>query len=131
MQILLRLIWVVYRYADILTALSEVIVRENNVVTHEAVDLLNIIRSRAGIKPYTMSDISGVQDFLDKVLLNRGQEFWFEGLRRTDLIRHGKHIEFAKKYKNSTSAADHMVLMPIPQNVINQGEGKVLQNPGY
>nr|WP_129729412.1 RagB/SusD family nutrient uptake outer membrane protein [Parabacteroides goldsteinii] len=123
--------WIVYRYADILTALSEVIVRKNNAVTQEAVDLLNTIRSRAGVKPYTMSDISGVQDFLDKVLLNRGQEFWFEGVRRTDLIRHGKYIEFAKKYKNSTSAADHMVLMPIPQNVINQGKGKVLQNPGY
>lgn len=123
--------WIIYRYADILTALSEVIVRKNNAVTQEAVDLLNTIRIRAGIQPYALSEIKDVQDFLDKVLLNRGQEFWFEGLRRTDLIRHGKYIEYAKDYKHSTSAADHMVLMPLPQWVINQGKGKVLQNPGY
>lgn len=123
--------WIVYRYADILTALSEVIVRKNNVISQEAIDLLNTIRIRAGVQPYTMSDFANVDDFLDKVLLNRGQEFWYEGLRRTDLIRYGKYIEFAKKYKHSSSAADHMVLMPLPQNVINQGKGTVLQNPGY
>lgn len=123
--------WIVYRYADILTALSEAIVRKNNTVTQEAVDLLNTIRTRAGIQSYTIADFAGVQDFLDKVLLNRGQEFWFEGLRRTDLIRHGKYIEYAKKYKNSSAAAEYMELFPIPQNVINQGKGIIIQNPGY
>ncbi|WP_456087328.1 RagB/SusD family nutrient uptake outer membrane protein [Parabacteroides sp.] len=123
--------WIIYRYADVLTSLSEIIVRKNNAVTQEAVDLLNTIRHRAGIHLYEMSEINGVQDFLDKVLLNRGQEFWFEGLRRTDLIRHGKYIEYAKIYKHSESAADHMVVMPIPQDVIDQGKGVVVQNDGY
>lgn len=123
--------WVVYRYADILTALSEVIVRKNNTVTPEAIDLLNMIRERAGIELYTAADFSDVQDFLDKVLLNRGQEHWFEGLRRTDLIRHGKYIEYARKYKNSQTAKDAFVLMPLPQSAINEGKGKVIQNPGY
>ena len=67
--------WVVYRYANVLTALSEVIVRKNNMITQEAIDLLNTIRNRTGIKPYVMADFTGVKDFLDKVLLNRGQEF--------------------------------------------------------
>jgi len=123
--------YVVYRYADVLTLLSEAIVRNKNAVTQEAVDLLNTIRIRAGITPYQLSDFSSVNDFLDKVLLNRGQELWFEGVRRTDLIRYGKYIEYAKKYKGSTTAADYMILMPLPQSVINQGKGKVLQNPGY
>lgn len=123
--------WVVYRYADVLTLLSEAIVRNGNAVTPEAVNLLNTIRKRAGITEYTLTDFTGVQDFLDKVLLNRGQELWFEGCRRTDLIRHGKYIQFAKDYKGSTTAADHMVLMPLPQSAINEGKGKVIQNPGY
>lgn len=123
--------WIVYRYADVLTALSEVIVRKNNAITQEAIDLLNTIRNRAGIKPYTMADFTDVQDFLDKVLLNRGQEFWFEGLRRTDLIRHGKYIEYARKYKGSETTKDAFVLMPLPQSAINEGKGKLIQNPGY
>ena len=123
--------WVVYRYADVLTLLSEAIVRNGNAVTQEAVDLLNTIRKRAGITEYTLSDFAGVDDFLDKVLLNRGQELWFEGMRREDLIRHGKYIEYAKTYKGSVTAQDYMVLMPLPQSAINEGKGKVIQNPGY
>lgn len=123
--------WIVYRYADVLTSLSEVIVRKNNAITQEAVDLLNTIRTRAGIKTYTTTDFTNVQDFLDKILLNRGQEFWFEGLRRTDLIRHGKYIEYARKYKGSETTKDAFALMPLPQSAINEGKGKLIQNPGY
>jgi hypothetical protein len=126
-----QLDWIIYRYADVLTALSEVIVRKNGAVTQEAIDLLNTIRIRAGITPYTAADFSDATDFLDKVLLNRGQELWWEGHRRTDLIRHGKFVEFARIYKGSTTVQDFMTLMPIPQSAINEGKGKVIQNPGY
>lgn len=123
--------WIIYRYADVLTALSEVIVRKNSAITQEAIDLLNTVRIRAGITPYTAADFSDAADFLDKALLNRGQELWWEGHRRPDLIRHGKFVEFARKYKGSTTAQDYMTLMPIPQSAINEGKGKVIQNPGY
>ena len=123
--------WIVYRYADVLTSLSEIIVRKNNTVTQEAVDLLNTIRQRAGITPYTLADFKSTEDFYDKMLLNRGQEFWFEGLRRSDLIRHGKYIEYARKYKESVTTKDEFVLMPLPQTAIDEGKGKVIQNPGY
>ena len=123
--------WVVYRYADVLMTLSEAIVRRGNAITQEAIDLLNIVRIRAGITPYTMADFSSTEDFLDKVLLNRGQELWWEGHRRTDLIRYGKFVEFARKYKGSTTVQDFMTLMPIPQWAINEGKGIVIQNPGY
>ena len=123
--------WIVYRYADVLTLLSEAIVRKNNAVNQEAVDLLNKVRQRAGIPAYTLTDIKDVQDFLDKVLEERGHELWFEGARRTDLIRYGKYIEYARKYKNSVTAKDYMTLMPIPQSVINESKGQVIQNPGY
>lgn len=69
--------------------------------------------------------------FLETVLLERGKELWFEGARRTDLIRYGKYIEYAKKYKGSTTAKDYMTLMPLPQSVIDESKGKIAQNPGY
>ncbi len=123
--------WVIYRYADVLTMLSEAVVRKGNAVTQEAIDLLNTIRIRAGITPYTLNDFSNAQDFYDKMLLNRGQEFWFEGLRRTDLIRHGKYIEYSRTYKGSTTTKESFVLMPLPQSAIDEGKGQIIQNPGY
>lgn len=123
--------YVIYRYADVLISLSEIIVRKNNAVTQEAIELLNTIRTRAGITPYTISDFNGVADFMEKILLNRGQEFWFEGHRRSDLIRHGKFVEYLSKYKGSATVQEYMTLMPLPQSVINEGKGVVIQNPGY
>ena len=123
--------WIIYRYADIVTLLSEAIVRKNNVVTQEAVDLLNTIRIRAGIEIYTLGSFKNTNEFYEKLLLNRGQEFWFEGLRRSDLIRHGKYIEYARKYKKSVTTKPEFVLMPLPQSAINEGKGVIIQNPGY
>lgn len=122
--------WIVYRYADVLTLLSEAIVRNGNAVTPEAVDLLNQVRTRAKLKAYLMGDIKGVEDFLDKILEERGHEFWWEGVRRSDLIRHGKFIQSAID-RGSTTTKPEFVLFPIPQAVINEGKGIIIQNPGY
>lgn len=123
--------WIVYRYADVLTLLAEAIVRDANSVTQEAVDLLNDVHTRAGLDAYMLSDFANVDEFLDAVLLERGHELWFEGVRRSDLIRHGKYIEYARKYKNSVTAQDYMNLMPLPQSVIDESKGKIAQNPKY
>ena len=122
--------WIVYRYADVLTLLSEAIVRNANTVTQEAVDLLNQVRTRAHLNAYSMADINGVQDFLDKILLERGHEFWWEGVRRSDLIRHDKFIQSAID-RGSTTTKPEFVLFPLPQSVINEGKGIIIQNPGY
>ena len=121
--------WIVFRYADALTLLAEALVREADAVTSEAVDLLNMVHVRAGLEPY--SGFASVQEFLEAVLLERGHELWFEGTRREDLIRHGKYIEYSRKYKKSSTAADYMVIFPLPQDIINEGGGIVHQNPGY
>ncbi len=120
----------VYRYADVLTLLSEAIVRKGNAVTQEAVDLLNTVRERAGLSSYTLASFSGVEDFLDKVLLERGHELCFENCRRSDLIRHGKFIQYARD-RGSVTTKDEYVLMPLPQSVINEGKGIIVNNPGY
>lgn len=128
--------WIVYRYADAITLTAEAIVRNGNAVTQEALDILNSIRSRAGLNPgYELSRYgsSGVEGFLDDILLERGKELWWEGCRREDLIRHGKYITAAKETpeKMSETAEDYMVRMPLPQSVINEGKGIVKQNTGY
>lgn len=123
--------WIVFRYADVLTLLSEAIVRQGNAVTPEAVDLLNMVHTRAGLPAYTTADFASPTIFLDAVLMERGHELWFEGTRRTDLIRYGKYIEYARKYKGSVTARDYMNLMPLPQTVINESKGKIAQNTGY
>jgi hypothetical protein len=123
--------WIVFRYADILTLMSEALVRENNAVTDEALNLLNMVHTRAGLKAYTMSDFHSANDFLEALLLERGHELWFEDCRRSDLIRYGKYVEYARTYHKSTTVKDYMTLMPLPQTVIDEGKGKVIQNPGY
>lgn len=123
--------WIVYRYADVLTLLAEAIVREGNTVTPEAVELLNMVHTRAGLPAYTMADFAGADAFLEAVLTERGHELWFEGVRRSDLIRYGRYIEYARKYKQSPTAQDYMTLMPLPQSVIDESKGKIIQNPGY
>lgn len=122
--------WVIYRYADVITLLSEAIVRNGNAVTQEAVSLLNRVRIRAGLQAYSSSQFVSVDDFLDKLLLERGHEFWFEGVRRSDLIRHGKYIQYAKDRGSLTTKPEY-VLFPIPQSVINEGKGIIIQNTGY
>lgn len=123
--------WIVFRYADVLTLRAEALVRAGNAITQEALDCLNAVHTRAGLTAYKMSDFTDANDFLDKVLLERGHELWFEGARRTDLIRYGKYIEYAKKYKGSTTAKDYMTVMPLPQSVIDESKGKIAQNPEY
>ena len=86
----------IYRYADVLTLLAEAIVRNGNKLTQEAVNLLNDVRTRSlPGKGYQLSDFPDVETFLDKLLEERGHEFYMEGVRRQDLIRHGKFIEAA------------------------------------
>ena len=69
-------------------------------------------------------------EILDKMLQERGHEFWWEGNRRADLIRHGKFIQNAID-RGSTTTKPEFVLFPLPQAVINEGKGIIIQNPGY
>ena len=89
-------------------------------MTSEAAALFSDVRERAGLSRYAVGDFAGVQDFLDKILLERGHELWFEGCRRSDLIRHGKYVEKAKE-KGSVTAADHFNIMPLPSSAITNG----------
>ncbi|WP_430972348.1 RagB/SusD family nutrient uptake outer membrane protein [Sunxiuqinia rutila] len=118
----------VFRYADIILSLAEAINNINNGPTAEAYSLINMVRNRAGLD--NLQAGLSKDAFNDALLLERGHEFYCEGHRRTDLIRHGKYVEYAK-LKPNNGAAEHKVLYPIPNSAITESKGAVVQNPGY
>ena len=63
--------WIVFRYADVLTLLSEAIARNAGAVTQEAVNYLNDVHTRAGLEPYEMSDFASPEAFLTELLDER------------------------------------------------------------
>lgn len=116
------------RYAEILLNLSEAL-NELNGPNQESVDLLNEIRRRAEVPEYSLSDFSSKEMMRDYLLEERGWEFVAEGMRRVDLIRHGKLISNAVA-RGATNAKEHMNLFPIPLNEI-EANPALTQNPGY
>ncbi|MEL7118477.1 MAG: RagB/SusD family nutrient uptake outer membrane protein [Bacteroidota bacterium] len=100
------------RYADILLCRAEAL-NELNGPTQEAVDLINLVRTRANVATYTLADVGSTDVFRDLILDERGWEFFSEGKRREDLIRHGKFLEMAQQRGVATQAVQ--VYFPYPQ----------------
>lgn len=134
---------VVYRFSDVKTLYAEAMVRNSNTVGSTAKEYLNEIRTKHGKLPaYADSEIDTPEKFLDKMLEERGHEFYMEGVRRQDLIRHGRYVEMAIKKNEyagqSTANVTRMEngkyvyeLLPIPTSIIRQGQGLIEQNPGF
>ena len=127
--------WIIYRYADVLTLLAEAIVRSGNTVTDEAVNLLNQVRTRAGLEAYTKASFDSPRDFLNKLLMERAHEFYYEGCRRQDLIRDGSYVAAMKQkcadYGQIAIVDENYHRFPIPQSAIIEGQGIIKQNLGY
>ncbi|MDR1524472.1 MAG: RagB/SusD family nutrient uptake outer membrane protein [Tannerella sp.] len=127
--------WIVYRYADAVTLLAEALVRQSGSVSQEAVDLLNTVRTRAGLEAYTTESFAGPRDFLDKLLMERAHELYFEGCRRQDLIRDGSYVETMIRKCNEFGEIpvinENYTRFPLPEKVIIEGQGVIEQNPGY
>ena len=119
---------VMIRYAEVLMNRAEAL-NELSGPNEEAISLINQIRTRAGAPNYSVSDFSSKEALRDAILEERGWEFVTEGLRRRDLIRHGKLIERAKA-RGVNNAASHHELYPIPQAEINSNPN-LEPNPGY
>ncbi|MCC8118598.1 MAG: RagB/SusD family nutrient uptake outer membrane protein [Bacteroidales bacterium] len=130
---------VIYRFSDALLSLAECVVRNNHSVTSEAVSLVNRIRNRAGLPDLDASATSNYDSFMEALLKERGHEFWLEGLRRQDLIRFDKYIEYANQRIENANAAgssyfkvtDCQNRFWIPQSFIDESKSQIKQNPGY
>lgn len=112
--------FVLYRYADVLYMKLEALWRLGR--TGEFIDNpdLQKIRTRAGLAPYTVGDITA-EELLDE----RGREFAWEGHRRTDQIRFGV---WGNTWTNKPPSTPNKKLFPIPQKILNVNP-KLVQNP--
>ena len=121
---------VIYRFADVLLSLAECINETNNGPTQEAIGLVNRIRGRAGLGDLNAAQTANKTTFNEAILKERGIEFYCEGLRRQDLIRHGKFVSVSKENAGSQSA-NYKTRFPIPLSFIRESKDAIQQNPGY
>ena len=120
-----------YRYADVLLSKAEAIANMGT-PNAEAIELVNVVRRRAGLQDIKLSDYSSLDAFNDMILTERSHEYWCEnGQYRADLIRHGKFVSRCKQLTGSVYANDYKVVFPFSLERVSEGKGKFIQNPGY
>jgi hypothetical protein len=110
----------IYRYSDILLIKAEALWRQN-AGDAAALALVNQIRTRAGVAPFTSLNA-------DNLLAERGREMFAELKRRTDLIRFGKFND--ARWAKPKDASNHVNLYPIPREQLDANKS-LKQNPGY
>jgi hypothetical protein len=100
-----------------------------------ALQLVNNLRKR-GYNGSSTATLSAGELTLDYILDERGREFFYEGQRRTDLIRFGKLTgsSYLWPWKGNVadgrSVADYFNVYPIPADDMGANENLV-QNSGY
>lgn len=112
--------YVVYRLADALLMRAEANVRLGK--TADALADVNAVRERAGVKKYTIADLT-----LTELLAERGRELAWENHRRQDLIRFGK---YTGTWRFKPASQPHVILFPIPNDQLVSNTN-LKQNPGY
>lgn len=122
---------IMYRYADVLLSKAEAIANAG-APNAEAMELVNVVRRRAGLSNKLLSDYSSVPSFNDLILLERSHEFWCEnGQYRADLIRHGKFVSRSQEVHGSAFTGPNKVVYPFSLRAVSEGKGRFIQNPGY
>lgn len=111
--------YVFYRYSDVVLMMAEAELRNGN--TAPALTHVNSIRSKRGFS--TDLTTLTLADLLDE----RGYELYWEGHRRTDMIRFGTYLE---AYSGKEASGTERLLFPIP-NVSLSTNPNLVQNPGY
>lgn len=115
------------RYPDVVLMVAEAMMRTGN--NAGALTLVNGLRAARGAAPLpsiTLVNSSNVDD-PRTLLAERGRELYWEGVRRTDLIRFGVY-NVLWQYKPSDDPK--YLLFPIPTQSL-AANPNLKQNPGY
>jgi hypothetical protein len=116
--------WVIYRYSDVLLMKAEAILRGGTATGvapyNSALNIVNLIRTTRGALALGAVDLAALLD-------ERGREFYWEGLRRNDLIRFGKFLE---AWQEKPASGPERLLFPIPNPQL-AANPNLSQNPGY
>lgn len=116
--------WVIYRYSDVLLMKAEAMLRGGTPTGaapyNTPLGIVNLIRTNRGAAALGSVDLNALLD-------ERGREFYWEGLRRNDLIRFGKFLD---AYHEKPASGSERLLFPIP-NAQLAANPNLTQNPGY
>lgn len=115
------------RWADVLLMFAEADVRKSGAApSQDAVNAVNAVRSRAGLGSLPASCTASAEAFLDELLIERGRELWYEGMRKIDLIRFNRYAQNCLKYKGKIPTHQYI---PIPNYAVEEAAeyGKELQ----
>jgi hypothetical protein len=123
-----------FRLGDAYLMYAEAALRGGGGDLTTATSYINALRQRA--YGNTSGNISQSDLTLDFILDERARELYWEGTRRTDLIRFGKFTNssylwpFKGGVQDGTGVGDYRVLFPIPVSDITVNPN-LHQNPGY
>jgi hypothetical protein len=109
--------WVYFRYADVLLMKAEALLRTSQ--NAPALAIVNNLRVVRGASPITTLTLENLLD-------ERGREFYWEGMRRQDLIRFGQYLTPTQE---KTADDPKYLLFPIPNPQLTNTN--LVQNPGY
>jgi starch-binding outer membrane protein, SusD/RagB family len=126
----------ILRLADIYLMFAEAENEINNGPTNDAYEYLNRVRRRAFGEPVTGASVHDYADldysrFLDKVYHERRLELAYEGQRWFDLLRRPEKALSVLRAQGKTHVTAGRLFLPIPQYVIDETNGLIIQNPGY
>ena len=106
------------RYSDVFLMKAEALMRSGD--SGAALNMVNMLREARGA-----SSLSSIDE--ESMLAERGRELYWEGIRRTDLIRFGK---FNEAWEEKEATDPSRVLFPIPSIAISSNPN-LEQNAGY
>lgn len=121
------------RSAEAYLIAAEADLREDNVLSDEGLGYINQLRSRAGATAVTKDNCT-----LDYILDERSRELYYEGFRRTDLVRYGyftsgdpAHLwEWKGGVQNGQGFEEYRNIFAIPAKDV-MANPNLTQNPGY
>jgi hypothetical protein len=123
-----------FRLADVYLMYAEAVLRGGTGGdTGTAVKYINDLRARGYVG--TQGKIDQSEMTLSFILDERARELYWEGVRRTDLIRYGLFTDgynwdFKGGVATGTNVDKHFIIYPIPATDLTVN-GNLVQNPGY
>jgi hypothetical protein len=104
---------------------------ELNGINAESLQIINRLRTRAGLPSYVAGDFANAAAFINAIMDERRKELAFEGHRRNDLLRKGRNLRpVGDTNFAAASFRQNFTIFPIPQREIDLNSN-LQQNPGY